>query len=495
MDNDVFISFTHTDNQPWGPKQDCWISSFHESLETRMGQLLGRRPVIWRDLKLSGTDKFGDEILKQISKTRVLLSVVSPTYFASEWCTKERVAFLNTIKAAGQPAPLGNSSRICRAVKTHVPLEDQPEELTETLGFAFYRQEASGRFHEFKSYHESPLCSHYWLKLEELAFDLAHVIGKFEGTESQPQQRAADPKRTIYLAETASDVRGERQSIALELSEGRGFAVVPDHALPNDNTFRDTVEKHISGCRLSIHLVGAKYGAIPEDDEKSTVEIQHEIAANRATANRLSRLIWIPAAAEPVDARQAAFVERLEQHAPEDPAARLHRTEIEEFKTIIADTLAELDKPPQDPPRTERDPLWFYLICEGEDSAKANPVAEHLFDRGFEVKRSPVDGSGAVIRKLHYEYLRVCDVMFIFLCEDRQTWLDMKLIDLRKARGFDRQMPIRKKAVYLSGRPTPFKQGFRSHEVEVIKHFPDFSEEALRPMLESLQSNGGQGSG
>ena len=175
MDKDIFISYTHADNQPWGPEGDCWIKSFHSALESRLHQLLARPPVIWRDDKLSGTDKFGDEIIAQFPQTKVLLAVVSPLYFTSEWCTKERAEFLEAI-ALGASSDIGNSSRLCKVVKTHVPHDKQPKELSEVLGFEFYDKDEK----EYKSYRESPLCEQYWDKLDELARELAKLLEKID---------------------------------------------------------------------------------------------------------------------------------------------------------------------------------------------------------------------------------------------------------------------------------------------------------------------------
>ena len=46
------------------------------------------RLSIWRANKLQGNDMFADEILEQFDKTAVLVSVLSPRYMKSEWCTQ-----------------------------------------------------------------------------------------------------------------------------------------------------------------------------------------------------------------------------------------------------------------------------------------------------------------------------------------------------------------------------------------------------------------------
>src|ERR1700744_48293 len=103
FEKDLFISYAHIDNLPLPPDQQGWISRFHASLEALLSMRLGQKAEIWRDSKLAGNDIFGDEIISQFPKTAVLLSVLSPRYLESEWCTREIQEFC---KAAEQCAGL-----------------------------------------------------------------------------------------------------------------------------------------------------------------------------------------------------------------------------------------------------------------------------------------------------------------------------------------------------------------------------------------------------
>ena len=64
----LFISYAHIDNQPLTSDQQGWISRFHSSLEAVLSMRMGRKAEIWRDIKLAGTDIFGDEIVSQFPK-------------------------------------------------------------------------------------------------------------------------------------------------------------------------------------------------------------------------------------------------------------------------------------------------------------------------------------------------------------------------------------------------------------------------------------------
>ncbi|HAI82148.1 MAG TPA: toll/interleukin-1 receptor domain-containing protein, partial [Chitinophagaceae bacterium] len=54
FEKDIFISYAHIDDESLVASQKGWITEFHRSLEIRLAQLLGRRPVIWRDPSLQG---------------------------------------------------------------------------------------------------------------------------------------------------------------------------------------------------------------------------------------------------------------------------------------------------------------------------------------------------------------------------------------------------------------------------------------------------------
>jgi hypothetical protein len=207
FESDIFISYAHADNQPWGPENDCWISSFHTALQTRLTQLLGRPPATWRDNKLKGTDEFGREIVDQFPRTRILLLVLSPYYIISEWCQKELKEFVDS--ALGSAGPdISNPPRICKIIKTHVAYDEHPAEISGLLGYEFFLKDSDGRFQEFKSYTQSPYCSEYWQKLEEVADDLAKLIRKIEMMETGAARKrpsiSPKPPRISKLIEKKS---------------------------------------------------------------------------------------------------------------------------------------------------------------------------------------------------------------------------------------------------------------------------------------------------
>src|SRR5262249_31760506 len=167
---DVFISFAHIDNETLSKEQEGWIAMFHRALQVRLAQLLGEGPEIWRDPKLQGNDDFNQEIVDNLLRARVLVSVLSPRYVRSDWCRKELQEFIHAAERRGGVF-INNKARIFKVVKTPVPLEQHPAEIQKLLGYEFFREDpANHRFHEFVKGFGREVEPEYWTKLEDLAY-------------------------------------------------------------------------------------------------------------------------------------------------------------------------------------------------------------------------------------------------------------------------------------------------------------------------------------
>jgi hypothetical protein len=137
FENHLFISYAHIDNQPLAEGLKGWVDTLHERLAIRLAQLLGKPPKIWRDRKLAGNDIFNDVIVIELSKTAILLSVLSPRYLQSPACRGEINDFFR-LAAQGGGIRVDEKHRVFKVVKTYVAREEHPPELRDLLGYEFY---------------------------------------------------------------------------------------------------------------------------------------------------------------------------------------------------------------------------------------------------------------------------------------------------------------------------------------------------------------------
>src|SRR5260370_37124944 len=84
FDPDIFISYSSVDNS------DGWVNEFHQQLETKLAEFLGRKPIVWRDAeRLTIEEQFQGAILSSLTNAGVLVVIVTPSYAASKLCQRE----------------------------------------------------------------------------------------------------------------------------------------------------------------------------------------------------------------------------------------------------------------------------------------------------------------------------------------------------------------------------------------------------------------------
>ncbi|HEX8072540.1 MAG TPA: TIR domain-containing protein [Pyrinomonadaceae bacterium] len=493
--NDIFISYAHNDNLPLPGTQQGWIDTFHQWLEQRLTVYLGARPAIWRDPKLQGNDFFADELKERVPRVAVLISVFSKSYVNSEWCKREVQWFFEVAQQQGGIRQ-NNKARIFKIIKNPVPLDTHPPEIRDMTGYQFYyNEEQSGRPRELSDL--GPQAIRFYQRVEDVAQDISQLLEELR--DGAAQQTGT----TVYLARTTHDLSEQYDSVRREL-QARGHLVLPDRELPDYGPeFVRAVREDLQRAKLSVHLVGAHYGLVPEAADRSVVQLQNELAAERsAEDDSFQRLIWIPERVEIKEDRQAAYVELLENDPDAQRGADVMRSTLEDFKTYVQDKLEVILRPPAQPAAhaapqaaavaADTGPPRVYLICDRADYDAVAPLEDFLFEQGCEVVLPLMEGDEADVRRDHEQNLVACDAAVIYYGTPGEPWLRTKQADLQKAAGLGRTRPMRAKAVYVAGPETPQKQRFRTHEALVVRNFGDFAPEGLQPFVNTVKEARGK---
>ena len=151
FERDVFISYAHIDNQPFTPKQKGWVTIFHDVLDTMLSQQLGKTAKIWKDELLQGNEDFSTEISDQFPMTATLVSVLTPRYLKSDWCTKEIRVFCQVAETTGGLF-VKNKGRVFKVIKTRIARTDTekalPPEVGKSMGYEFFVQNEDQTFTE-----------------------------------------------------------------------------------------------------------------------------------------------------------------------------------------------------------------------------------------------------------------------------------------------------------------------------------------------------------
>jgi hypothetical protein len=507
FETDVFISYSHKDDEPLLDEKGGWVSDLHQALEVRVEQLLGKKPKIWRDPRQSGNEYFTDGFLEQIRKTAVMVSVLSPSYLSSQYCPAELDAFF---EACRTPPGLrvGNHARIFKVVKTQLP-EQVPvrPELKEFLGYEFFAVDSmTDRVREFWRAFGDEAKMKFVQKAEDLAQDISRLLRQLKGLEPQAHPEVRQRRGFVYLAVTSSDLKEEREALRRDLDRS-GYTVLPDRPLPETSPEVEAmVREEVARCQLSVHMIGRKYGLVPEGTALSIPELQNELAAEHSRKAELNRLVWLAPAQAVEDDRQKAFIGRL-QTAPElQGRMDLLEGSVEDLKNAVHRCLEPRPSPagPAPSPGSPREggapPPRVYLICDQQDQEQSQETLQRLQDLLFNADCEPIlplfDGDEADIRQDHEDNLRTCDAALLYWGAGSEAWRRKKLNEvLYKSAGLGRTKGTPLTLLYVAPPATREKEALRTREALVVRQPPEGPTEAvLAACLEQLQRHEPKGS-
>jgi hypothetical protein len=516
---DIFISYAHLDDRSaLGDNEKGWIDLLEDRLSVLVSQALGSEVSIWRDgHNLQGNDELQGAIGEGVNSSLVLVPVISPRYVQSDWCNREISSFCASAPPSGAGAS-GFRSRVFKVNKT--PLPDplkklEPEQIRSSTGYTFYGEDENKKLQE---YSPDPKDKSYWKELTRLVSEIASKLIELKysaasekvavttacGTsaatvlatvrpntaEAMSNNSGSAPK-VVYLAETTSDLMKERELVRDELQQ-RNHIVLPEQKLPLEELkqTQEAVRANLARCGLSVHLVGTRYGSTPEDDPRSVVQIQEDLACERGASNPpFLRLLWMPPGLMTesmliTDERQKSFVTELQKRIT--VGAEFLQTSIEDLKTRIVEKL----NPPAKRTVNRHSKLkQVYLICENQDRSLVRPIKQYLFQQDLEVI-TWLDGGGTdTLMDYHRKNLKECDAALVYFGSGDEPWVRKNLEDLEKAYGYGREADWLANAVYVGAPPSEQKEDFLTHLVPyVIRNFTSFDPNDLRDFVSAVKA-------
>ncbi|MBM4259338.1 MAG: DUF4062 domain-containing protein [Deltaproteobacteria bacterium] len=423
-------------------------------------------------------------------------------YLESESCQGEVKAFTQAAEQQGGIRQ-GNVHRVFKVIKTEIPREAHPTGWQSLLGYEFYETDRlTGRVREFDHLlMGNQRDIRYWEKLEDLADDIRKTLHPLS-VPTAPQVRGlldsqppadAEPASvtissgiTVYVAETTSDLSAERDNIKRELQQ-RGHRIVPDQTLPlNVAELEQVVRNYLQQSSLAVHLLGDRYGTVPEAERRSIPHLQLDLATERCGQTNFTRLLWLPPGLQPTDERQQQLITLVKQDSLR--GSEFLQLKLEDLKKHLHTKLA----PP--PPvitngHQEQAPTKVYLIYAEQDYTESKTLDDFLNDRGYEVLQPPLGSDDQQsLQQYHLDNLKLCDAVLIYHGQASPMWAQVKMQDLLKLQGLGRSQPLLAKALYLAAPSNPQKERLRSREVVVIKGYDGFKAEVLEPFLSRLQN-------
>jgi hypothetical protein len=460
--HDVFISYAQVDDLQDLDDEDGWVTALVKKLNNRLAQLLGRQDgfSVWIDR--SGLPRNVDitpEIQGILASTATMIVILSPGYLASEWCRREREAFLKL--GQGRQREEG---RIFLVERDKVDLEARPKEFSDLLGYRFWVQDRPGRSPRILG---MPRGSHgedaYVDALNDLAWDLSSKLKTLKASPSpQPQPQPIRPPQpqpqpqavpaaptaksgtTIFLAEVTDDLDLSRSKVIRNLQQF-GLRVVPEVWYPREaEAFRQAVEEGLAQADLFVQLLSAAPGRKPPGLEGGYVGFQHE----KAQQLGMPILQW----------RSPSLGDKEVQDGVEDEGHRqlllgpnVQAVDLEIFGREVVRRAQQAKRETEAAP--PREAFVFVDLCPQDESGSADALCRELEKRGIGYALPVNSGQAEDIRMdLEANFLE-CDGMIVVYGRVPNTWVRGQIREFRKL-TYKREKKANALAVYHAP-PTP----------------------------------------
>jgi hypothetical protein len=479
FDIDVLILYADSDNEANAKNEPGWVTQFKKFLELMLTQILGEKPNVV--LKA----EHDNIVSPKLDNAATLITTLSKDFIQSGQCLDHLEAFYKATEN-GPALP-----RIFKVFKSPLGILEQPPRLRELLGYEMYQIDPdSGEIREYTDYFSTDAERQYWMKMVDLTYDIYDALLVIRGTNKQTES-INYKRKTIYLAETGHDLSVQRNIIKRELQR-HGYHVLPNQTLPGTaSELERIVRRDLEKSNLSIHLIGSAYGEIPEGSEKSVVDLQNKLSAERtiqakSAKQEFSRLIWIPTNILHASERQKAFIESIKRDVEAQEGAEILQTSLEDFKNIMREELMEAVE--KTAAFTDSAGKSVYVMHDKIDHTEVKPFIQFIKDSGFEVLVPEFEGELLELRQKHIENLRKLDAAIIYKGKVNEQWVRMKALDLLKAPGFGRKKPIIAKAILTTPGSGVNAESFRTQNLRVFEGDQQRSLESLKSFLQEFNA-------
>jgi hypothetical protein len=393
---DLFVSYSTRDLS--------WVRAFHNDLVADINRFADQDVFPFLDTaRLQPGYIWDEQLLAAASDSAIIVPVLSPRFFQSDYCQKELRAF---IEANGLVFGLTHRTRIlpvkllCSAPSDHL--------LAQIQAASFCKEGDDGI-----PFEHAPGTIEYGEALRKLAYAIAQVL---KTVPPKGQRRAA-----VYLA---PDFKPDSEKLRASLEHN--FDVLPENPpklmglSPED--FQQSLERDFTRCFVSVHPLSDTPFA------NSLIKAHLDFARRQAKP----RLVWT--SERPDDLTNAGF-------------------EWFTSRAEIEDRIRRLYEKPSESKSSSADRLIYFLCPDRVNKTLAEPLLEALELRGIRVYPSPLDGSADQALQTHVRALDELDGCLIYYGDIDRGWFDAVFLRVQKK---IRQRALLS-AIFVAPPPTPHK--------------------------------------
>jgi len=378
------------------------------------------------DYELARHVNLTPQIMDALRQTAIMIVILSPGYLASEWCNRERNAFLELIRESG--------SRIFLIERDLVEPRNCPSEFHDLLGFRFWIRDREGKPPRILGVPEpSKDEREYYSRVDDITFELAEELSNLKKAYEEPPGSGSEQKRlTVYLAQVTDDLEQDRISMKSYLSQ-YGIAVLPNTWYSQEPIrFKQSVESDLSKCTAFVQLLSSIAGKKPPDLPQGYLHLQFELAR----AARKSIFQWRNPYLDTTSIQD-------DEHRSLVDGETVRAEGIEDFKRAVRDFVL------MKPTGAERKSLSAFVFVNMETADR--PLAEKVctvLDRHGIGYSLPIDsGDPAEIRADLKSNLLDSNGIIVIYGTSTAVWVRRQLMEGRKILS-QRDRPLEAFAVF-----------------------------------------------
>ena len=486
-EHDIFVSYAHVDDIPDPNVEKGWVTTLVEVLRNRLTRKLGREEEysLWIDHQLARYIQITPDIIDTVQNTAILLVILSPGYMASEWCQRERNAYLNMVQERA-------GSDLGVFIVEYTKIDERPAEFKDVSGYRFWKS-ARGYPRTLGMPQPNPLnpsdqgyydllsqLSHDMVKelrrLKDVA-DVAVVAPDVPAPTNTKQELVTCP--TVFLAEVTDDLDPLRDEVKRYFEQANLNVLPKNRYIWDPASIQEALDGDIAQSDLFVQPLSNVAGKRLPDSSKLYTRLQYE----RAIQAEKPIMQWRKPDLDMdaiTDADHRALLE----------GTKIFAVGIEEFKRRVVEQ-AKLPPPPPPPPPGSKDEgitsTFIFLDTEKGDRSLAEDVGRVLVQHGEGYVLPMEAGTPAEIREDLEDHLLDCKALIIVYGGTTVRWVRGQLLQCRKIISM-RKRPLQALAIY-EGPPVPkAKLDMGIPAMQTIDCCTRLDEEKLKLFLDSLQS-------
>jgi len=422
-DHDMFVSYAHLDDKGVRP----WVTALVENLTVYASQLLGRPLRVWMDHSLGGNQAVTPEITQRVQRSATLLIVMSRGYLLSEWCLKERNAFLDV--AVDRIV----EQRVFVVDAWQTDRREMPLELRDLKGFPFWvRDSAAGDTARPLGLIDAQE-HRYYERLVDLSGQLVKKLQSLDSTFAAVEATGAPSADAVFIARSTDDLLDREEELYGYLSQA-GIERLPKKWYPemSESAFCASMNADLQRSTVIVQLLGKAHGRKPDfgGDRRYPV-LQSDLA--RASGKPV--LQWRDPRDDPSEVNDIIHRMLLED---------ARSCGFEDFKGTVVEMARR--KPAVSKPRSAG--VTVFVNADRDDLPVAQRVAEILAQRGVGCYWPLREGSPEEIRQDLEENLKDCDGLILVYGATEPSWVRDQLRQGRKILS-QRERALAAMAIYL----------------------------------------------